>query len=482
MSDIPPPRPTVKRPVHPGTFGLLLVGVFLILAQQATLGSYLLVAFGVAYAAQKRSMNAYVLLAMVAGTVVGYQEPDFSAKHLGLFSDIFLHLIKTIVAPLLFSTLVVGIAGHSDMKSVGRMGLKAIVYFEVLTTMALFVGLAAINFSQAGVGFEQKNATGELPPTVAAKSVEEIILHVFPENIAKAVAENQVLQVVVFAVMFAVAMAQVPQKHRETMLHFIEALAEVMFKFTGLVMLIAPLGVFGAIAHTVGKMGIESLIPLLKLLLTLYFALGFYVLCVMLPVALLFRVPLRAFVKAIAEPVTIAFGTSTSEAALPLAMERLEAMGVPRGIVAFVMPTGYSFNLDGTTLYLALASVFVAQATGHSIAHDYKMQIIMVLTLMLTSKGVAGVPRASLVILLGTAAQFGLPVWPIAAILGIDSLMDMARTSVNVAGNCLATVVVAIWEKQFFPGVPTTDRSPVAIHHPPAHPTVEGMLSSDGDD
>jgi len=468
--DAPPPRPIVKRPVHPATFALAALGVVLLLAGQSTVGSWLLVAFAGAFALQKRTMNSYVLLAMVAGTVIGHEAPEFSSQHLGLFSDIFLHLIKTIVAPLLFSTLVVGIAGHSDLKSVGRMGLKAIIYFEVLTTMALIVGLAAINLSQAGVGFKQAETSGELPQTVAAKSAAEIILHVFPENIAKAVAENQVLQVVVFAVMFAVAMSQVPGKHREVMLHFIEALAEVMFKFTGLVMIIAPLGVFGAIAHTVGKMGIGSLVPLLKLLLTLYAALGFYVLCVMLPVALFFRVPILAFIKAIGEPVTIAFGTSTSEAALPLAMERLEGMGVPRGIVAFVMPTGYSFNLDGTTLYLALASVFVAQATDHAIAHDLKMQLFMVLTLMLTSKGVAGVPRASLVILLGTAAQFGLPVWPVAAILGIDSLMDMARTSVNVAGNCLATVVVAIWEKQFFPGAPPAERSPVHIHAaaPPA--------------
>ncbi len=396
----------------------------------------------------KRSMTAWIVVAMVVGGILGLDLPAHADKFV-IPSKVFLKLIKTVIAPLLFSTLVVGIAGHADLKSVGRMGVKALVYFEFVTTLALFVGLAAINFSQAGVGIQQI-AGGDQPEIKGVQqSFTDIILHIFPENIAKSVAEGDVLQVVVFSVLFAVSLALVAEHHRKPMLHMIESLAEVMFKFTGLIMALAPIAVGSAVAATVAKMGTSVLLNLLKLLLTLYGALAIFLVFVLLPIAYFAKVPIRAFIKAISEPVSIAFATTSSEAALPLAMEKLELLGVPRSVVAFVLPTGYSFNLDGTTLYLSLAAVFVAQAA--SVPFNFTQQVVMVVTLMITSKGVAGVPRASLVILLGTAASFNLPEWPILAILGIDGLMDMARTAVNVIGNCLASVVIAQWEGVFRP-------------------------------
>ncbi|MCC7303735.1 MAG: cation:dicarboxylase symporter family transporter [Bacteroidia bacterium] len=396
---------------------------------------------------KQKSLTAWILYSMFLGVEVGHDIPDI-ATHLQVCSKIFLKLIKTIIAPLIFSTLVVGIAGHSNLKQVGRMGLKSILYFEIVTTLALFVGLAAINLTQAGVGVTIPEGTEHREELVAVKqTTQEVILHIFPENIAKSIAEGQVLQIVIFSVLFAIGLALVNEVKRKPMLDFSESLAEVMFKFTKVVMYFAPVGVGAAIAYTVSHMGLGILVNLFQLLFTLYGALIFFLAFVLLPVALIIRIPLRRFISAIAEPVSIAFATTSSEAALPKAMENMEKFGVPRKIVAFVLPTGYSFNLDGTTLYLSLASVFVAQVAG--IDMSWKEQLIMVLTLMITSKGVAGVPRASLVILLGTAASFGLPVWPIFIILGIDELMDMARTSVNVIGNCLATVVIAKWEGEF---------------------------------
>ncbi len=393
------------------------------------------------FAVQRRSLTPWIAVAMLAGAEVGHDFPG-SAESLRTLSQIFLRLIKTVIGPLVFATLVVGIAGHASLKQVGRMGIKAIVYFEAVTTIALFIGLAAINISKAGVGVKAPASTEQL--TAVKKTPSEIILHAFPENIAKSVADNEVLQIVVFSVIFAIGLGMLSEEKRAPMLKFCESLSEVMFKFTNIVMLTAPVGVFGAIAYTVGKMGLGVLTNLFQLLATLYVALLIFLGCVLWPIAKFSGVPLRKFLAAIAEPVTIAFGTASSEAALPLAMENLEAMGVPREVVAFVMPTGYSFNLDGTSLYLSLASVFVAQAAG--IHMTFGEQLLMCVTLMLTSKGVAGVARAALVILLGTAASFHLPVEPIFLILGIDQLMDMARTSVNVIGNCLATVVIARWE------------------------------------
>ena len=383
---------------------------------------------------------------MVAGAGLGHFWPS-GAEHMRLLSLIFLNLIKTIIAPLLFSTLVVGIAGHPNLRQVGRMGVKALLYFEIVTTMALLIGLAAINISQAGAGVTA-------PPTAAAKTAvpaapppqnaADIILHAFPENIAKSVVEGQVLQIVVFSVLFGIALATLSEEKRRPVLSFCESLSETMFKFTNIVMMFAPVGVGAAMAYTVGHMGFGILANLFKLLATLYAALIVFITCVLLPVALIVRVPIRKFIEAVAEPISIAFATTSSEAALPRAMEEMVRFGVPRQIVAFVIPTGYSFNLDGTSLYLSLASVFVAQAAG--VHMSFGQQLLMVFTLMLTSKGVAGVPRASLVILLGTLASFHLPVEPVFVILGIDELMEMARTAVNVLGNCLATVVIARWE------------------------------------
>jgi Na+/H+-dicarboxylate symporter len=405
-----------------------------------------LIAALVLWAWRRRSLTTWILVSMVVGAEVGYDWPGVAVS-LRLLSQIFIRMIKTIIAPLIFATLVVGIAGHPNLRHVGRMGVKAILYFEVVTTLALFIGLAAINLSQAGAGLHPPEAlqpSGTRPPP---QTISDVVLNAFPENVAKAVAEGHVLQVVVFSLLFAVALSLIGEDRRRSMLAFCESLAAAMFKFTNLVMLFAPIGVGAAIAYTVGHMGIGVLVNLAKVLVTLYVALVAFLLLVLLPVALVARVPLKRFARAIAEPVSIAFATTSSEAALPLAMERMEQIGVPRQTVAFVMPLGYSFNLDGSTLYLALASVFVAQAAG--IPLTLPQQIAIVLTLMITSKGVAGVPRATLVILMGTASSFGLPEWPILVLLGIDELMDMARTSVNVIGNCLATVVISRWEGDF---------------------------------
>ena len=407
------------------------------------------IAVFVGYALYKRSLTTWILISMILGAEFGYDLPQIAVK-MQVVSMIFLRLIKTIIAPLIFATLVVGIAGHSNLKQVGRMGWKSLVYFEIVSTIALFIGLLAINISKAGIGVNVPDVVNQAEvPTVPVQTGTDIILHIFPENIAKSIYEGQVLQIVVFSIIFGIAVAMIKDKYKLPMLRFTESLAEAMFKFTQLVMYFAPFAVFAAIAYSIGHMGLDILFNLFKLLATLYVSLVIFLLVVLLPVALLFRIPLRRFINAVSEPVVIAFATTSSESALPIAMERMEEFGVPRKIVAFVMPTGYSFNLDGTTLYLSLATIFVAQISG--IHLPLEKQLLIVFTLMLTSKGVAGVPRASLVILLGTAASFGLPTWPIYIILGIDELMDMARTSVNVLGNCLATAVIARWEGEFNP-------------------------------
>ena len=399
-----------------------------------------------AYALFKKSLTTWILVSMVLGIEIGIDFPVFS-QNLKVLSNIFLRLVKTIIAPILFATLVVGIAGHSNLKQVGRMGWKSLLYFEVVTTIALIIGLIAINISGAGKGILVPPGLIEVLPDVKPQGWQEVILHIFPENFAKSFYHGDVLPIVVFSIIFGIALAMIPPIKRKPMLDFSESLAEVMFKFTNIIMYFAPFGVGAAIAVTVGHLGLDVLVNLIQLLLTLYAALIVFLLCILLPVALIIKIPIKNFIKAVSEPVSIAFATTSSESALPKAMENMEKFGVPGKIVSFVLPTGYTFNLDGTTLYLSLASVFVAQAAG--IHLSWGEQIFMGLTLMLTSKGVAGVPRASLVILLGTAASFGLPLWPIMAILGIDELMDMARTSVNVIGNTLASCVIARWEGEF---------------------------------
>ena len=409
--------------------------------------SWLAIAALLVFGWRRKSLTIWILISMIVGAEVGHDFPEAAAA-LRVLSQIFLRLIRTIVAPLLFATLVVGIAGHSNLRQVGRMGLKALIYFEVVTTLALFIGWAAITVSRAGEGIA-------LPPPADAAQIQQatartwqdIVLEVFPENIARAIADAHILQVVVFAILFGIALAMLPDAKKRPMLAFAESLAETMFAFTRIVMYFAPVGVGAAIAYTVGTLGLGILVSLFKLLATFYAAVGVFVLLVLLPVALLARVPIRRFAAAVAEPVSIAFATTSSEAALPRAMQAMEQIGVPRQIVAFVIPTGYSFNLDGSTLYLSLAALFVTQAAGIDLSVG--QQLLLLVTLMLTSKGVAGVPRGALVILLGTMASFGLPVEPVFIILGIDALMDMVRTATNVLGNCLATVVIARWEGEF---------------------------------
>ena len=399
-----------------------------------------------ASAVKRRSLTPWILVGLLAGIEVGHDFPSFAAN-LQFLGTIFLRLIRVIIAPLLFGTLVVGIAGHADLKKVGRLGLKSLIYFEIVSTIALLIGFAAINISRAGEGVRLPPSANAEPLNATPHSATQLIVDIFPENIAKAVAENQVLQVVAFSIFFAMALALVPEAKRRPMLAWAESLSETMFKFTNIVMLAAPIGVFGAVAYTVGHLGLGVLLPLVKLLATMYVALVVFVTCVLLPIALLVRVPIKRFLSAAAEPVTIAFATASSEAALPRAMEGMESLGVPRETVAFVLPTGYSFNLDGSSLYQSLALIFIAQAAG--IHLTVAQQAVMLLTLLISSKGTAGVARASLVIVLAAATSFHLPTEPLFLLFAIDQLMDMGRTAVNVLGNCLATVVIARWEHEF---------------------------------
>ncbi|SKB53204.1 proton glutamate symport protein [Sphingobacterium nematocida] len=413
----------------------------------------------------RKNLTTWILTCLILGVFVGLDFPNLAiAMH--PLSQGFIKLVKTIVGPILFATLVFGIAGHSDLKSVGRMAWKSMLYFFCATTCAIFIGLAVINITKAGVGVDIEHMPHEeLPTTSAVAAADQKVLdHIsenvhgvykfnafirdtFPENIVKSVYENKVLQIVIFGVLFGIGLAMVSEKKRKPLVDFTESLAEAMFKFTNLVMLFAPIGVGAAMAYTVGHLGVDILKNLFMLLISLYIALIVFILLILFPIALYLKVPVKQFINAIKEPVSIAFATTSSDAALPKAMENMEKFGVPRKIVSFVIPTGYSFNLDGTSLYLSLASIFVAQAAGIDLS--FGQQLLIAFTLMITSKGVAAVPRASLIVLIATADQFGLPTFVIAAILGIDELMDMARTSVNVIGNCLATVVVAKWEGEF---------------------------------
>ncbi len=417
------------------------------------------------YAILKKDLTTWILTSMIVGVVIGVEFPGV-AMALQPLSSGFIKLVKTIVGPILFATLVYGIAGHSDLKQVGRMAWKSLLYFNVATTLAILIGLAAINISNAGVGIDLSQfPQHDLPSGSGVKEndlkalkqipeadqwiykVTAFFRDIFPENIIKSIYENQVLQIVVFSVVFGIGLAMLDEKKKKPMIDFVESLAEVMFKYTKIVMYFAPVGVGAAMAYTVGHMGIDILKYLFLLLLTLYAAIFAFVMLVLLPLAMYLKIPIKNFISAIKEPVSIAFATTSSDAALPKVMSNMEAFGVPRRIVSFVVPTGYSFNLDGTALYLSLASIFVAQAAG--IEMSLGQQLLMCLTLMITSKGVAAIPRASLIVLIATAEQFGLPLIIISAILGIDELMDMGRTSLNVIGNCVASVFIAKWEGEF---------------------------------
>jgi Na+/H+-dicarboxylate symporter len=394
------------------------------------------------------SVTTQIFIGLVLGIIVGALWPDVAVAIRPL-ADAFLRMIRMIIAPLLFATLVVGVAGTGDLKAMGRIGLKAIIYFEAATTIALFLGLFLVNLFKPGAGVDIPLA-GDTSAVAAMSQAQQrpwdIFLHLFPTSVVDSMARGDILQVVVFAMFFGVAVAAIGDRGKPV-LELLESTAQVMFKFTGYVMMFAPIGVFAAVAATVGGKGLAILATLGKLVLIMYGGLLIFVLIVIGGVSLIVRVPFLAFVKAVREPFLIAFTTASSEAALPKSLEIMERFGVPKRIVSFVLPTGYSFNLDGTTLYLSLASVFVAQLAGLELTLG--QQLVMMLTLMLTSKGVAGVPRAALVVLSATLTQFQLPLEGAAILLGIDQIMDMGRTSVNVLGNCIATVVVSRWEGVF---------------------------------
>ena len=406
------------------------------------------------------SLTTQIFIGLALGILVGAaihyfldDNPGAKAQTIAwvrVLSRIFLSLIKVIIAPLIFSTLVVGIAGAGSFKEIGRIGLKAIVYFEIVTTLALFIGLGAVNLVKPGVGVnlppEATPEAQEIEARAGKMTPQDHIVNIFPTSIIKSMAENDVLQIVIFSLLFAAAVAALGERGRPV-IRFAEALAEVMFKFTNYVMRFAPYGVGAAMAVTVGSKGLSVLYNLALAIVTFYGALAVFIIFVLGAVALLIRLPLRRFLRLVREPMVLAFTTTSSESAFPKALENMERMGVPRRIVSFILPMGYSFNLDGSTLYLSMAAVFVAQAAN--VPLTLGQQLLMMLTLMLTTKGIAAVPRASLVVLSGTLVSFDLPIAGVAILLGIDEIMDMARTATNVLGNCLATVAVARWEGEF---------------------------------
>ena len=401
------------------------------------------------------SLTMQIMIGLVVGALIGWLQPDWGNK-VYFLRDIFINLIKSIIAPLVFSTIVVGIAGAGALKKVGRIGIKALIFFEILTTVALFIGLAIVNLTKPGAGVILEAGNFDIAKTIGQthpQSFTETIVHIFPSSIIDAMVRGDALQIVAFGILFALAVSAVGEKG-QPIVRAMESLAQIMFKFTNYVMMFAPIGVGAAMAHTIGTQGPGVLLNLGKLILSLYLALIIFVVLVFGIVIWIARVPVRQFFRAVREPAALAFATTSSESALPKAMQAMERFGVPPSIVGFVMPTGYSFNLTGSTLYLAMASVFVAQAAATTMEWhmSFGQQITMMLTLMLASKGVAGVPRSSLVILLATLNSFvpgGLGPIGIAVIFGVDELMDMGRTAVNVIGNCLATIVVARWEKEF---------------------------------
>ena len=393
-----------------------------------------------------------IFISLLLGIIVGWAFPNVAVKT-HVLAEVFLRMVKMIIAPLLFATLVVGIAGHGNVKSLGRLGVKTVVYFEIVTTLALIIGLGFANIFKPGVGMvnlASKNiALGDISTmtsTVHHNSFGEMLLGLFPTSIIQAMADGNLLQIVVFSIFFALAICAIGKKAKPVV-DILNSVSKIMFKFTEYVMLFAPMGIFGAIAYTVGTNGVDILFNYGKIIVALYTALAIFVIIVLFIACKLVKISFRGLIKAIQEPALLTFTTASSEAALPKAMSIMEDFGVPKSIVGFVMPTGYTFNLDGSTLYLAMAVLFSTQLVGINLTLE--QQLVIMFALMLTSKGVAGVPRASLIVLAGTLTSFNIPVLGAAILLGIDQILDMGRTAVNLIGNCVATVVIARWEKVF---------------------------------
>jgi proton glutamate symport protein len=451
--------PSLPQPGHVALRALALAAVLLFAAGFAAGFFHFRVVFAVSLrwiglglflplVARRRSLLAWTFFAMLAGAELGVDAPQI-ATQTHFLADIFLRLIRMIVAPLIFGGIVTGIAGHNELRGVGRVAIKSIIFFEVVTTVGLILGAVAINLTQAGAGVTLPAATQVAVPVAQPQGWQQVLLNVFPENIAKSVADNQILQVAVFALLFGVALASLPERKRAPLLSVLQSLTETMFSLTGIVMVVAPVAAGAALAYTVGSMGLTTLLPLAKLLATNYVTLVIFVLVVLVPILLLARIPIGRFAAAVAEPAALGFATTSSEVALPLAMERMEEFGVPRWIVSFVIPTGYSFNLTGSTIYLSMAALFAVQAAG--LHFSMGQQIVLLATLALTSKGIAGVPRATLVVLLAVSGSFQIPSSAVLMLLGIDTLMDMGRTGLNVIGNCMAAAVVARWEGDLKP-------------------------------
>ena len=450
----PTSTPTPSQPGHAGIRALILAAVLLFVtglvaglfyphAEFAAILRWTGLGLFIPFAARRRSLLIWTFFAMLAGAELGVDAPSVAAQS-HFLADIFLRLIRMIVAPLIFGGIVTGIAGHNELRGVGRVALKSIIFFEVVTTIGLILGAVAINLTQAGAGVTLPAATQAAVPASHPEGWQQILLNVFPENIAKSVADNQILQVAIFALLFGAALATLPEKTRAPLVSVLQSLTETMFRLTRMIMVAAPVAAGAALAYTVGSMGLATLLPLLKLLVTNYVTLTIFLLLVFVPILLLTRIPLGRFAVAVAEPAAIGFATTSSEAALPLAMERMEEFGVPRWIVSFVIPTGYSFNLPGSTIYLAMAALFAVQAAG--LHFSTGQQIVLLATLALTSKGIAGVPRATIVTLLAVAGSFQIPTNAVLMLLGVDTLMDMGRTALNVVGNCMAAAGVARWE------------------------------------
>ncbi len=427
-------------------------GLFPARAEIALILRWAAIGLFVPFALRRRSLLVWTFFAMLAGAELGVDAPRFAAQT-HFLGDIFLRLIRMIVAPLIFGGIVTGIAGHNELRGVGRVALKSILFFEVVTTLGLLLGAFSIDLTQAGAGVTLPASIEAAAPVAHPQGWQQILLNVFPENIAQAVAQNQILQVAVFALLFGTALATLPKPKRAPLLAVLQSLTDTMFRLTRIIMVVAPVAAGAALAYTVGSMGLATLLPLLKLLGTCYAALAIFVVFVFVPILLGFRIPIGRFAAAVAEPAALGFATTSSEAALPLAMERMEEFGVPRWIVSFIIPTGYSFNLTGSSLYLSMAALFAAQAAGLHLSVG--QQVVLLATLALTSKGIAGVPRATLVTLLAVAGSFQIPTTAVLMLLGVDPLMDMGRTALNVIGNCMAAAVVARWEGELKPAAST---------------------------